>query len=268
MNLLILEGDESGTIIGRNDRRYEHVKKVLKKHTGDEVEAGLATDSPFGPAPGSIGIAHIDSLEEGGMKLVYRPVREADPLPPLRLILGFPRPIQANRIFKDLTSLGLAELILTGTELGEKSYLESDFFRARDYRRPLLEGAEQAANPRIARVSQHWSLGQCLDSLDSANADSMGPYEPSWDEGRHIVLHPDSSARPLSIALARPEESAIPIMHPVTMAIGSERGWTERELEMLRDHGFELCSLGSRILKTETACAAAIALALASMALL
>ena len=268
MNLLILEDGESGTTIGRNDRRYEHVKKVLKKHAGDEVEAGIATDSPFGPAPGSIGIAHIDSLDEGGMRLAYRPVREAEPLPPLRLILGFPRPIQANRIFKDLTSLGLAELVLTGTELGEKSYLESDFFRAREYRRPLLEGAEQAANPRIARVSQHWSLRQCLDSLDAANKDSMGPSEPSWTEGLRIVLHPDRQARPLSMALARQGAEANPILRPVTLAIGSERGWTEQELVMLLNNGFEPCSLGSRILKTETACAAAISLALASMSLL
>jgi len=268
VNLLVLEGDEAGKIIGRNDRRYEHVKKVLKKQAGDEVEAGIAIDSPFGPAPGSIGMAHIASLDEGGMKLVYRPVREADPLPPIRLILGFPRPIQANRIFKDLTSLGLAELILTGTELGEKSYLESDFFRAREYRRPLLEGAEQAANPRIARVSQHWSLRQCLESLERDDANTMSPDEPSWPQGRHVALHPDSTARPLSIAMARTESPTGPAMLPVTMAIGSERGWTERELEMLRGHGFEICSLGSRILKTETACAAAITLALASLALL
>lgn len=268
MNLLILEGDESGTTIGRNDRRYEHVKKILKKQAGDEVEAGIATDSPFGPAPGSVGIAHIDSLDEAGMTLAYRPVREADPLPPIRLILGFPRPIQANRIFKDLTSLGLAELVLTGTELGEKSYLESDFFRAREYRRPLLEGAEQAANPRIARVSQHWSLRQCLESLERDDANSMSPDEPSWPQGRHIALHPDSRARPLSIAMAGNDASTGPAMVPVTLAIGSERGWTERELGMLLEHGFETCSLGSRIVKTETACAAAITLALASMSLL
>lgn len=265
MNLLILEGDESGKTIGRSDRRYEHVRKILKKRAGDEVEAGIATDSPFGPAPGSIGIARIESLDDKGMKLTYRPVREADPLPPIRLILGFPRPIQANRIFKDLTSLGLAELILTGTELGEKSYLESDFFRAKEYRRPLLEGAEQAANPRIAKVSQFWSLRQCLDGLDHAGEEALSPDEPSWSEGQRIALHPDDKAPVLSIALARRAATAGSRLRPVTMAIGSERGWTEGEVGLLREHGFELCSMGSRILKTETACAAAIALALASM---
>ena len=267
MNLLILEGGESGMIIGRNDRRYEHVRKILKKHVGDEVDAGIATEAPFAPAPGSIGIARIESLDDKGMRLAYRPVREADPLPPIRLILGFPRPIQANRIFKDLTSLGLAELILTGTELGEKSYLESDFFRAKEYRRPLLEGAEQAANPRLAKVSQFWSLRQCLDGLDAGDA-TMSPEEPSWSGGRHLALHPDDKASALSIALARRALATGTKPQPVTMAIGSERGWTEHELDMLRDHGFEVCSLGSRILKTETACAAALALALASMSLL
>lgn len=268
MNLLILEGDEPGKTIGRSDRRYEHVRKILKKRAGDEVEAGIATDSPFGPAPGSIGLARIESLDDQGMRLAYRPAGEADPLPPIRLILGFPRPIQANRILKDLTSLGLAEIVLTGTELGEKSYLESDFFRAKEYRRPLLEGAEQAANPRLARVSQYWTLRQCLDGLDLADHEAPPPDEPSWSEGRRIVLHPDATAPALGLALARQGQTAGSRRRPVTLAIGSERGWTEGELGLLRGRGFEPCSMGSRILKTETACAAAIALALASMALM
>jgi RsmE family RNA methyltransferase len=47
---------------------------------------------------------------------------------------------------------------------------------------------------------------------------------------------------------------------PVTLAIGSERGWSDREREMLEAAGFMRLSLGSRALRTETACTAAAAI--------
>ncbi len=51
----------------------------------------------------------------------------------------------------------------------------------------------------------------------------------------------------------------------VTLAIGPERGWTERERKIFIGNGFSPCLLGSRILRTETASVAASALALSLM---
>ncbi|MCK7479782.1 MAG: RsmE family RNA methyltransferase [Candidatus Moduliflexus flocculans] len=47
--------------------------------------------------------------------------------------------------------------------------------------------------------------------------------------------------------------------------MGSERGWTDRELDSLAAAGFRFASLGDRILRTETACTAAVTLALAAL---
>lgn len=263
MNMMIFEKSELGpeglsSALPRADRRYEHVKKILKKNPGDIVEAGIATDSPFGPAPLASGTAQIISLEEKSLVLRYSGSAEPEPLAPIRLILGFPRPIQAARIFKDLVSLGLAEIILTGTALGEKSYLESDFFSAKQYRRPLLDGAEQAANPRLPLIRQYWSLDRSLAALDGPDEDT-GDF---WKQGLYIALHPDSSVPSfgaiLKARLAAPGSA-------VTIAIGSERGWTKEEIQVLKKNGFNPAGLGSRILKTETAASAAVSLALASM---
>jgi RsmE family RNA methyltransferase len=46
------------------------------------------------------------------------------------------------------------------------------------------------------------------------------------------------------------------------LAIGSERGWSERERDLFEAAGFLRLSLGSRALRTETACVAAAILAL------
>lgn len=268
MNLLILEKDEPGILIPRADRRYEHIRKILKKEAGDFLEAGIATDEPFGSVPGNLGKAQISELNETGLILTYEAMSESEALAPLRLVLGFPRPIQANRIFKDLVSLGLSEIWLSGTELGEKSYLESTFFRSKEYRRPLIEGAEQAANPRLPIVSQYWTLQRCLEDLRNTNMRMpTGKDSPEWDKGLFIALHPASGAQNLGTFIYDNEYSkhGSSSTLPITLAIGSERGWTEREVEELQSRGFIICNLGKRILKTETASVASVSLCLAAL---
>ena len=52
---------------------------------------------------------------------------------------------------------------------------------------------------------------------------------------------------------------------PLVLAIGSERGWSETELDLLAGYGFAFARLGERILKSETAAVAAVCLALARL---
>lgn len=54
----------------------------------------------------------------------------------------------------------------------------------------------------------------------------------------------------------------------VVLAIGPERGWSERERELFRSSGFSFYYMGKRVLRTETACCSAIALIQAQMGLL
>jgi RsmE family RNA methyltransferase len=55
---------------------------------------------------------------------------------------------------------------------------------------------------------------------------------------------------------------------PAVLAIGAERGWSGREREMLEEAGFTRLSMGSRPLRTETACTAAAVLVMSKMGLL
>ena len=121
MNIVYLKEAEIGAVIPLNDRRCEHVSRILKKRAGDIIAAGCSD--------GTIGQARIESLSHDGLRLSYSPVSPAPALRPIRLLMGFPRPIQAGRILKDLTSLGIAELWFALSDLGEKSYAESTFFK-------------------------------------------------------------------------------------------------------------------------------------------
>ena len=233
--------------IPRSDRRYDHILRVLKKSVGDCVQAGCAD--------GSLGKACIESIDESGLVLRFEPSGKALPPPWIRILMGFPRPIQAGRILKDLTSLGAASIWFVLSELGEKSYAESTFFRNREYMQFLVEGAEQCGNPLLPEVRTFWSLENVLDALDTLDEPTQAGNEAP---GLHrVCLHPGSGFPTL---LTLPS-----IELPLTLALGSERGWTPNEVEVLKGRGFVLCGLGSRILKTETAALAALAIALARL---
>jgi len=243
MNILYLEKTEIGALLGRGDRRYAHIAKVLRKGAGDTLAAGCSD--------GTLGDARIESLGPDGLVLSYEGKAEAPALRPVRLLMGFPRPIQAGRILKDLTSLGVSELWFALSELGEKSYAESTFFRGKQYGSHLIEGAEQAGNPRLPEIRSFWSLGRACDELDRVEASGASAA------GARLIFHPDAGL---------PRIADLPaIAPPVTIAIGSERGWSPGELDFLRERGFAACYLGDRILKTETAAVAAAVLVLSRL---
>lgn len=248
MNMLVLETDDEAQAIPRSDRRYAHIKRILKKGPGDELLAGCVE--------GRVGIALIEADDGSVLRLRFRPEREAPSLLPLVALLGFPRPIQAGRIVKDLTSLGLSRIALSGSELGEKSYFQSDFFKNEEYRAALVEGAEQAANPRLPAVETFWTLKRALDGLGAR-----------YPAARKICLDPYRAERGLGALIAEGagRDGGVDEAAPLVIAVGSERGWTEAELDLFAERGYAFARLGGRILKSETAAVAAAAIALAEL---
>jgi RsmE family RNA methyltransferase len=61
---------------------------------------------------------------------------------------------------------------------------------------------------------------------------------------------------------------ACALRRPLLLALGPERGWTDADRALLRHHHFEPCTLGERILRVETACVAALAIAKSRLGLM
>lgn len=242
MNMILLEPSEVGQAIGRTDGRVRHILKVLRKRPGDEVVAGISD--------GKLGKALIESYDGRSMIFSFLPEREAPPLRPISIILGLPRPIQANRILKDLCSLGVRRLILCSTELGEKSYRDSGFYSAGEFRGALIEGAQQAANPRLPEVELHDSIASAVNALGPSRDGEAGRW--ALDPYRGAVQFGACRVR-----LAAAED--------IVIAIGSERGWTPGELDLMEAAGFSIATLGDRILKSETAALSAAVIALSAL---
>jgi RsmE family RNA methyltransferase len=170
------------------------------------------------------------------------------------MLIGFPRPIQLKRMFRDLAGLGVAAVHLSGTDLGEKSYLDSTLIQRGAAEKLLREGASQAKSTHVPSLAVHPRLDAALAFLTPANCLCLAADN----------IRPVSSLRE-ALATLSPGELR---KRGVVCAIGAERGWTDRERHLLEEAGFLRTSLGARVLRTETAAAVAGALILGSMGLI
>jgi len=136
------------------------------------------------------------------------------------------------------TELGVTTIVPLAAERSEKALLAAAAKRADRWRRILLEASQQSRRVRVPTL-------QSLRLLDEAfSGDSRGA---------RLCLSERAEAPSLKTALSSVKTLS------VTLAIGPEGGWTDRELEVVRQNRFSEVSMGRLILRTETAVIAALA---------
>ncbi len=153
----------------------------------------------------------------------------------MHLLLALPRPQTARRLLRECTALGVERMAFFKSEKGEPSYRQSRLWRGDEWRRHLIEGAEQAFTTHIPEIAHFDELSACLEVIpEDATRLALDVYEA---ESSIVDWH---DARPA-----------------VAIAVGPERGFSSGERQALRSAGFELLHLGQRVLRTETAAIAA-----------
>lgn len=240
LNIILFERGELDCKISIHDRRIWHVRKILNCKKNDKFDIGIIN--------GPKGKAWISKYYQDHIKLDYNLEKNNDEsLYPVTLIIGHPRPQSLKKIFREVTALGVSEILIIGTDTGEKSYYQSKIWKNEKYRKYLIEGAEQAHSTRIPNLERFNNLTECIKSIKG--------YNPliALDN-----IAPQSGLSKLNLK---------PNSHPL-LAIGSERGWSDRERDILTGSGFQLCSLGKRILRTETATVAGTTLLLEKLNIL
>jgi len=269
---------EVAVFLPRQDERAVHLLKVLHKTVGSSFDAGVLD--------GKIGSGVINEITAAGLCAALNLNTDPPARTPLRLGVGFPRPIQLRRLLRDCASLGLTAVDLIATELGEKSYRETKLLDDGGARSALVEGAIQARDTRLPELSVCSSLAEWLQINLSQrrkdterNAEFLNYVQPSvplclcerYFENKlpkmapNVVLLAADNVRP---------QSSFSELKPflkdaeAVLAVGSERGWSDREREQLESAGFIRLSLGKRALRTETACTAAAVLVMEKMGLL
>lgn len=282
MNIVLLRNEELSAAsfsFSKTDERFLHIKKVLKLGIGSVFKAGIID--------GEKGTAEIISFSDEGLSARFTSSAEQAPdgadgsypastLPPIRLILGFPRPIQLRRILRDVAGLGIEALYLTGTELGEKSYLKADIAAETEIERLLIDGCSQAGDTHIPKVYRAYSVRYFFDRYgDDIRPDHLRavldvPFQIEQDktDQAHIERKQNRMVQGEDSGLYIPAMYPLPQlqwdgMQTLWLAVGNERGWSLNERLLFAKKHFTACTMGQRILRTETAVTSAVAVCLA-----
>lgn len=237
MNLIIVQPDEvrdRGEII-LTDHRAEHIRTVLKGREGQSLRVGQLN--------GSAGTGMIKSVTKE--QVVMRAVFDGSipPVPPVDLLLALPRPKVMKRLWAPLASLGVGRILLTNAQKVERCYFDSHILEPAFYNERLQEGLSQAMDTRMPHVSVHLKLKALLeDELDAV-----------VDHAVRVVADPAGAQRFSAVA---PEWTG----KRVLLAVGPEGGWSDYELDLLKQHRFTPVTIGPRTLRTDTACVALLAM--------
>lgn len=184
--------------------------------------------------------AVIKGFTEEGVhcELQYR-VKEARELPVrITIAQGMPKGDKFDLIVQKTTELGVHEIIPV---LSERSIVKIEPKKVQRklerYQKIAKEASEQSHRTMIPAIKPFMDLSELIDYSRSFKH-RLVAYEASREEDQHQLAK--------TLSELKPDDS-------VLVFIGPEGGISERELDRLVDHQFQIISLGNRILRTETA---------------
>ena len=242
MNRILFESGEvaaDGRVSVR-DGRARHIREVLRATPGARLRVGVL-DGPCGSA--LVEQADGDAVT---LRCAWEPEKAGNG-GALELILALPRPKVLKRLWAPLASFGLSRLTLVNAARVERNYFDTHWIEPAHYRPLLIEGLQQAGLTRIPEVRVVRQFRPFVE--DECGAPGPGEIR--------LTGHPAAAER----------LSAGPWPHAarVVLAIGPEGGWTPFELDLLAVQGFRAVNFGARILRSDVACIAALALMLDRM---
>jgi 16S rRNA (uracil1498-N3)-methyltransferase len=223
----------SGNRAWLTGKHAEHLARVLRAQIGQEFD--ISTGNTI--RRGRIGAISPELVE---FELGEEVLSAARPQITVAMsILKFDRMEWA---IEKCTELGAARIVPLVTRRTETHLAAAARKRVERWRRIARQAAEQSRQVAPPEISDPVKLEDVL----------------AISSGKRIVLSEVEKEFTLKTVLqASPGD--------VALAFGPEGGWAESELTLFREAGWEPASLGTRILRAETAAVAAMAIVLAEI---
>lgn len=242
MNRILFEKSEIVDGVATfDDVRAEHVLNVLHGEVGQVLKTG--------EVDGLIGTSVITAIEQSEQSDSPKVSVRCDHTEPSRrpwvdLILAPPRPRVMKRLLPQLATLGVGRIVLVGAKKVEKDFWGATLLKEENYRPLLVDGLMQAGTSILPTLETRRNFRKFVkEELDVL-----------FPASTRIVAHPYGAASSRTIVQSEQSNKST-----LLLAIGPEGGWTDDEVALLEEHGFARYSLGSRILRTDTATIALLA---------
>jgi len=223
--------DRHITISGEDVR---HIAMVLRMKTGDELLLCDGEGTEYQTTIAQVGKSEITADVKARSKRELR-------YPRVILCQGLPKSDKMDWIVQKATELGVASITPLVTERTIVKIRDEEK-RISRWQKIAREAAMQSNRPDIPTIGRIVSYKDLLRNL---NAELTTLLLLPWEEG----------TEPIKNVLRRN-----PNRKNIIVLIGPEGGFSAQEVEMAKEKGFHLVSLGQNILRTETAAVAVLSM--------
>lgn len=203
----------------------QHLSKVMRAQIGDELILFDGSGAEF--------TARVDKITRSEVTLSIIERYAIDRELSFRLVVGvaLPKGDRQRWLVEKLVELGVSELVplITARSVAQPSGNALDRLR-----RAVVEASKQCGRNRLMEIEAERSLEAFFSATSNASL--------------RLIAHPPKTDEAASSWRGYSDEVAV--------AIGPEGGFTDEEVRLSKQHGWQTTSLGSRILRTETAAVA------------
>lgn len=207
----------------------KHIYKVLRLEAGDKVNINNQAGLEFTGE-----ILSIDKKEVRVKLIEELEINNESPIE-ITLFQGLPKSAKMDLIVQKATELGVKEITPVITErVVVKSEL-SEFNKTERWKRIALEACKQSKRTIIPEINIPIEFNDLITRLGDFDLVAV-PYEN--EEGFGVKQLVKANKKMIKTA---------------AVIIGPEGGFEEEEIRTLKEKGCYIVTLGSRILRTETA---------------
>ena len=209
----------------------KHLYKVLRLNEGDKIVLNNCDGDEF--------LAEIRTITKQEVIVDIEEKLEINNESEVKIYLfqGLPKAQKMDLIVQKGTELGITEFIPTLTERVDIK-LKGEFKKLDRLNRIALEAAKQSKRTIIPKVSEPVSFEDALKRMESLDL-VIVPYENAENFGIKTLFSDENI-----------DTSKI---KKVGILVGPEGGFELNEISRLKENGAYIVTLGSRILRTETA---------------
>lgn len=220
--------DDQAVLTGRN---AEHLSRVLRARLGQQFEIATAEGVRLGEIVEIQPERVVFSLSNA------RIYAEDASTPTVHLYLAIFKFDRFEWAVEKCTELGVTNIVPVIAARTDAHLASAAIKRVERWRRIAHEASQQSRGDRPPEVPNPEKLSKVIEAAP----------------GLRIVL---SEAERGHILLSLLKNS-----HEFSLAVGPEGGWTSSELDLFQSNGWSSASLGTTILRAETAATAALAIA-------
>ena len=221
-----------------------HLARVLRAEVGQEFDIATGAEVRLGK---------ITSISDDRVEFALGKGQPPKPFPQIILALAIFKFDRMEWAIEKCTEIGVARIIPVIARRSDAHLAAAAVKRHERWQRLVRQASEQSrrpAPPEIAGPVKLKDLAGVLPPVALTRvvlAESLAESEE--DTRLADILQSSSQSQPTEVALA----------------VGPEGGWTDEELAWFREAGWIAASLGSTILRAETAAIVATALALETL---